>query len=58
MVVVRDISFYPILARIMDSFSCSPHNNSFDIGKKHEKDFQKYHEYAEMRHGDIILVLH
>ena len=39
-VITRDDFFYPILARIMDSFFCSPLNTSFYIGL-HEKEFQK-----------------
>ena len=48
--------FYPIFTNIMDSFSCSPLNAYF-ILEKHDKDFKKNPEYAEMLHGDIILTL-
>ena len=39
-VIARDGFFYPILTRIMDSFSCSPHNYSFILEKRGEY-FQK-----------------
>ena len=45
-----------ILARIMDSFSCSPLDISFYIGK-HIKRFPENPEYTEMRHDDVILTL-
>ena len=48
--------FYPILTRIMDSFSCSPLITSF-ILKKTWKSLPENYEYAEMRHGDVILTL-
>ena len=35
--IVRDGFFYPILELIMDSFSCSPLNTSFCIGKNMKK---------------------
>ena len=37
-------------------FSCSPLNNSFYIGKTWKR-LPESPEYAEMRHGDIILTL-
>ena len=39
-VIMRDRFFYPILTQKMDSFSCSPLNTLFLLGK-HEKYFQK-----------------
>ena len=42
---VRDRFFYPILTRLMDSFSCSPFNTSFFLLKK---GFPEVPEYAEM----------
>ena len=42
------IFFYPTLTWIMVSFSCSPLNTLFYIGK-HEKKTPENHEYAEMR---------
>ena len=53
--IMRDRFFYPILTRIMDTFSCSPLNTSFYNGKR-EKEFQKP-EYAELRHGDVNFTL-
>ena len=52
MVITRDRFFYPILTRIMD-FVISL--TSFYIGKM--KKASKNPEYAEMRHGDGILIL-
>ena len=45
-----------LLSQIMDSFSCSPLNTSFYIGKTWKR-LPENPEYAEMRHGDIILTL-
>ena len=50
-------SFLSNLTQIMDSFSCSTTKYHI-LYWKHEKCFQKNPEYAEMRHGDIILTLH
>ena len=50
------IFFYPILTWIMNSFSCSPLNTSFYIGKPW-KSLPENPEYAEMQHGDLILTL-
>ena len=52
MVIRREGFFYPILTRKMDTFSCSPLNTSFYIGK-HKKMLPENPEYAEMRHGDV-----
>ena len=41
----------------MDYFSCSPLNNSFYIEKTCKR-LPENSEYAEMRHGDVILTLH
>ena len=41
-VIAWDGFFYYILARIMDSFSCSPLITSFYIGVKREKTSRKY----------------
>ena len=49
--------FYPILTRIMYSFSCSPLNTSFYIGKKHEKRLPENPENAAIRHGGVIVSL-
>ena len=56
MVIVRDRFFYPILTRIMDSFSCSPLNTSFYIWKTWKK-LPENPQKAEMRHGHAILTL-
>ena len=54
-VTARDGFFCLILTRIMDYFSCSPPNASFYIEKKR---LPETLEYAEMRHGDVILTLY
>ena len=54
-VLRRDGFFYPILTRIMDSFSYSQLNTSFILEKLK---IPENCEYADMRHGDIILTLH
>ena len=48
--------FLSILTLLMESFSRSPLNTSFYICKR-EKNFQKNPEYADVRHGDVILTL-
>ena len=48
--------FYPILTQIVDSFSCSPLCTTFYIEKRWKR-LPEYHEFAEMRHGDVILTL-
>ena len=53
-VIPRDGFFYPTLTRLMDSFSCSALNTSFYIGKTWKR-LPENPEYAEMRHGDVIL---
>ena len=54
MVITRDSFFYPILTRIKDSLSFSPLNiPNLEKMKKASKN----PEYAEMRHGDGILIL-
>ena len=45
--------FYHTLTRIIDSFSCSPLNMSFYIGKTCKR-LPENHENAEMRHGEVI----
>ena len=55
-VIARDGFFYPIFTRIMDSFSCSPLNTSFYIGKTLKR-LPENPEYAEMLQGDVILTL-
>ena len=51
-----DFSISSLRTRIMDSFSCSPLNTSYYIGKKIKRLYENP-EYAEMRHGDVILTL-
>ena len=48
--------FLSHLTRIIESFSCSPLNTSFYIGKTW-KILLENPEYAEMWHGDVILTL-
>ena len=54
--IATDGFVYPILTRIMDSLSCSPQNIAFYIGKTLKRTLENP-EYAEMRHGDVILTL-
>ena len=54
-VITRERYFYPIPTRLMDSFSCSPLNTSFYIGK--HKILPENPEYAEMQHGVVLLTL-
>ena len=57
MVIAQGGFFYPILTRIFDSFSCSPLSTAFNIGKKNMKRLPEDPEFAEIRHGDVILTL-
>ena len=54
--ITRDKFFYPILTRTMNSFSCSPLNTSFYIGKTWKR-LPENPKYAEMGHGAVILTL-
>ena len=56
MVIARDGFFYPILTKIMDSFSCSPLNTSFHT-RKTWKSLPENPEYTEMPHSDVVLTL-
>ena len=55
-VIARDRFFYPILTRIIYSFSCSPLNTSFNIVKT-EKRRPENPEYAEMWYRDVAVAL-
>ena len=46
--------FPSILTRIMEYFPCSPLDTSLYI-RKTWKRLPEFPEYAEMRHGDVIL---
>ena len=47
--------FYPVLTQIKEYVSCSPLKPQFYW--KSMKNASRKHEYAEMRHGDVILTL-
>ena len=53
--ILRDRFFYPILTKIIDSFSCPPLNAAFLYFKKR---FPEVHEQAEISYNMMMLFLH